>query len=165
MGALSWDAVATIVTGVLAVGAAVFVGLRQLRLMSEQTAIAARQVDLETLKLRSELFDRRMKVYDTTVKWLRHFWANGHAPADALREDYIWAIETAKFLFRPAVAQQMTHWLRQASQHDRLLWGADPASSMPLAQELNDVAKTVNALFGEEMRLGAGGQDVEVTRS
>lgn len=52
-----------LVGGLLAVAAAVVVGLRQSQIMKSQTDIAKRMFELEEVRLKSELYDRRMEVY------------------------------------------------------------------------------------------------------
>jgi hypothetical protein len=150
----TWEAFATLMTGVLAVGAAMYVGHRQTKIMTEQTAIAKGQVDLEHLKLRADLFDRRMQVYEATVRWLQDIWTNGNAPKGEAHTNYIWAMEKAKFLFRPAVADQMEEWFRMANKADLLDKLEKLEEAMPIRQQLWDLAKTVNGIFGDEMRLG-----------
>lgn len=60
---LTWDAVATIVTGVLAVGAALFVGLKQTEIMRNQQSDLLKQNNmnlfLQQQSLRNDLLDRR----------------------------------------------------------------------------------------------------------
>ena len=55
-GALTWEAAATFATGVLAGGGAVFIGLLQ-------NKILASQQNVERLRLKSELFDKRYRVF------------------------------------------------------------------------------------------------------
>lgn len=94
-------------TGALAVGAAVLVGLRQAKIMAEQTAIANRQVELEVLKLRSDLFDRRVQVYESAHRWLGTILQTAAAPEGDMRREYGRAMDRAKFLFRPQVYARM----------------------------------------------------------
>lgn len=67
---LSWDAFATILTGALAVGAAIFVGVRQHQIIKRQT-------DIQALALNASLFDRRMAFvsaftdHSIALKWQR----------------------------------------------------------------------------------------------
>jgi len=73
--AITWDAVATFVTGLLAVGAAWWVGLRQTDLMRQLQGEAAIQnkasLFLQQQSLRSELLGRRAKC----IEQIRPFWA------------------------------------------------------------------------------------------
>ena len=54
---LSWEAVAALMTGAAAVGAAVFVGLRQ-------QVIMLGQLEIEASKMRIDLFDKRMRIVE-----------------------------------------------------------------------------------------------------
>jgi hypothetical protein len=64
--AFSWEAFATLATGVLAVSGAVVIGVLQVGIQARQSAILERQVGLHELKLRSDLFERRFRVYEAT---------------------------------------------------------------------------------------------------
>lgn len=85
-GAFSWEAFATITTGLAAVAAATIVGFRQLRLIASQNALQARQADYareaserdyhqreQTLRL--ALLERRLVVLDDFrgiwTEWIR----------------------------------------------------------------------------------------------
>lgn len=159
----TWEAFATLFTGVAAVVGATVIGWRQSQIMAKQTAISEKQAEIEKLNHRSEQFDRRMKVYETAVEWLRHFWAHGSAATGDLHNRYIWAIETAKFLFRPEVSAAMENWRKAASKHDFLIKTDKAEEAMPLGTQLWDVAKTINDLFAPEMRLGEAGEVIPVS--
>lgn len=95
------------VTGLAAVVAAVIVGLRQAgiqlaqaRISSKQTEILAKQVGLEELKLRNELFDRRFDVYRKTQSFIGSLAMIERAQNDATAEiDFLNARDIARFLF------------------------------------------------------------------
>jgi hypothetical protein len=90
---IDWQAWATLATGILAVGAAIFVGLRQMKISSRQndildrqalishrqTEILDRQAGIEEAKLKAELFDRRLQTFEVTADFLLHL---GSMPAD-----------------------------------------------------------------------------------
>lgn len=61
---VSWEAFATLITGILAVGAAVWVGLKQQK-------ITAQQLENERLSLRLELFEKRYEFYDVLTRYIR----------------------------------------------------------------------------------------------
>lgn len=61
---VSWEAFAAFTTGVLAVGAAVWVGLKQQK-------ITAQQLENERLTLRLELFEQRYEFYDVLTRYIR----------------------------------------------------------------------------------------------
>lgn len=61
---VSWEAFATLITGALAVGAAVWVGKRQ-------QEITAQQLENERLALRLDLFEKRYEFYDVLTRYIR----------------------------------------------------------------------------------------------
>lgn len=74
----TWQAFATLATGFAAVGGATFVGLRQHDLIRYQASVAERQAataesaaQVARLKLRADLFDKRMAVYAAMMAYLR----------------------------------------------------------------------------------------------
>ena len=97
----SWTAFATLATGFAAVGGAIYVGGKQARISRQQAQILAQQASVARIKLRSDLFDRRFKVYEAIKVYLHD--------AMALRVDFDphlekWAtmkeqLEQARFLF------------------------------------------------------------------
>lgn len=95
---VSWEAFATILTGVLAVGAATFVGLRQ-----HQTI--RRQADIQALALNASLFDRRMVIvaafgeHANALKWRPE-------ELDEARRNLAEKSREAAFLF-PAVVMEI----------------------------------------------------------
>ncbi|MBI5941438.1 MAG: hypothetical protein HY859_13525 [Caulobacterales bacterium] len=92
----SWEAFATLVTGALAVGGAVWIHRRQ-------TLILDRQVEIEALKTRIELFDRRMKIVELHSKLLsRSFNEQTRLPHLAAFMD---ARGSVPFLFDEAVGK------------------------------------------------------------
>lgn len=117
VGGFAWDTLATLFRGVAAVVAAGIIGWRQSIIMAEQTAIARGQVDLEQMKLRADLFDRRMAVFQATYRWLGDFWGNGRQPTGEVEREFVWATDTAKLLFRPAIAEQMRVWYLMGVDH------------------------------------------------
>ena len=75
--AFTWDAFATLMTalvGLFAVSGAIYVGIKQAgiakaqtEIAGRQTAILHRQAELEEVKLRADIFDRRFKVYEAAA--------------------------------------------------------------------------------------------------
>jgi len=99
---LSWEAFATLLTGVLAVGAAYWIGQRQTGIASTQTSIQKEQAEiqreqaeiqreqlalqaqlaeLEKFKFRQIMFDARYEVYQASRTWLVATIQNGIPPA------------------------------------------------------------------------------------
>lgn len=115
---LSWEAFATLLAGALAVGAAIYVGLRQTQIQTKQVLIQDRLAELEELKLRQALFDARYQVYNASRKWLVFTVQHGSPPysTKGLEEaqlavemkwadEFLDAVDRSRFLFRPAVRQ------------------------------------------------------------
>ena len=94
MEALTWDAVATLTTGILAVGSASLVAMKQV-------AIVRRQTLLQELSFRGDVFDKRMKVFNAVRAYMRMMMSTSSndydTSADAVA--FIEAAEEARFLF------------------------------------------------------------------
>ena len=111
-GAFTWEAFATLATGLAAVAGAVWVGSRQMniayaqtRISLKQTAILDRQNRLEESKLRAELFDRRMLVYEATADFLinlRDIRGQSAGVAERL-QTFSQKMRESEFLFAPKV--------------------------------------------------------------
>ena len=145
-GEFSWESFSTLAAGGGAILGAVIVGIRQ-------TKILDRQVNLERMKLRVELFDRRIVVYEATIKWLQEFWRKGDAPEGAVQTEFVWAIEKSKFLFRPEISTTLSDWLVKARQHSVLKAAGDYEKADPLGRVLWDAGNRVNNMFVNEMRV------------
>ena len=170
---LSWEAFATLVTGGGAVTAALVIGLRQMGIARDQVGIAdrqsrilAKQVHLEELRLRTELFERRFAVYQATREFLADIMRSAAEPERGLQQKFLTAIDQSKFLFRTSVHDDLTDiWRRSCNffatksimshlfestgdygaenvenEHAYLLW---------LVQRLENLSD----LFGEEAKL------------
>jgi hypothetical protein len=88
----TWEAFATLATGLAAVGAAVFIGTRQAEIQKVQAGI-------QSLALRSDLFDRRYRVYERTQKFVGIICRTGDAPDHDLDGQFLMAMGESKFLF------------------------------------------------------------------
>lgn len=129
---MSWEAFAALLTGVLAVGAALVVGLRQVgistrqtEILSDQALIQDRLVGIEELKLRHALFEDRIEIYDATREFLETIVRNAEVPGlavernekvrvaqDKIRRNFTEAIDRSRFLFRPSVSDALNDlWL------------------------------------------------------
>jgi hypothetical protein len=106
---IDWAAWATFSTGVLAVGAALFVGVRQSRIGQRQTDILAQQVEIsdriaatEEARVRLELFQKRyefVQTYNLFIKRVR-------AKRDDFSEEdtaFLEGAKEAEFLFPRAL--------------------------------------------------------------
>ena len=68
---INWEAWATFTVGVAAVIGATIVGLRQTGIARQQTLILASQVEIERARLRAELYDRRLTVYEGVERYIK----------------------------------------------------------------------------------------------
>lgn len=93
---LSWEAFATLLTGLVAIAAAYLVGLRQAKILE-------RQAEIEAIKVRVELFDRRMKIVELHAKLASlHYNFDTRLP---FVRDFIDLRGSVGFLFDQQVAQ------------------------------------------------------------
>lgn len=125
---LSWEAFATMITGALAVYAAWRVGLRQVEIQGRQAKIQERLAAIEERKLRSDLFDRRIAVYEAASKWFAYFLTTGQVAGRPTRAQktmnmvsdkpraipgmevsiaYLDAMLMSRFLFQPHVERAL----------------------------------------------------------
>lgn len=134
---LSWEAFATLLTGALAVGAALLVGLRQTDIQTKQVLIQNRLADLEEFKLKEALFDARYAVYNGARMWLLATVQAGTPPysiKDLKGEtkaaefkwanDFLDALDRSRFLFRPSVRAELVKMYeagQELRQADRAL--------------------------------------------
>lgn len=162
--AFTWEAFATLFTGLMAVSAAYQVGIHQLAIMAKQTDIAGRQVELETLKLRSDLFDRRVLVYESTHRWLADIVRTAATPTGDLRIEYLRAMDKAKFLYRPAVHKRLWElWelgARLTLHHDK----QEHDKAEPVLLALTNAVTEIIDLFSPELHLGDGPQPVPAAK-
>ncbi|MBO6689528.1 MAG: hypothetical protein JJ931_04290 [Henriciella sp.] len=156
--AFSWEAFATLVAGSSAVIGAVFVASRQQKILKHQS-------EIERLKLRSDTFELRWSVYQTTIDWLRHWYQHENVPAIDLHNEFMMAMERSKFLFRPAVYKKLREW---DSKRQKIKVLVDRVERMTLpdadvahiqdqiariSDDLNQAFKEVSDLFGKEMKM------------
>lgn len=190
----TWEAFATLFAGVLAFVAgggaiigAVIVGKRQATILKEQADIQARQaqiagraLDIEELKVRTELFDDRFKVYQATREWLNFIVmyarlpgasGEGVGPVEGERElnaQFFQQLDRARFLFRPSVYERLRRvvdegWAIRLNQRKALRATDDEARGRFVDAEdaaFNNVRQAhseLSAIFGEELNLSSHG--------
>jgi dsDNA-binding SOS-regulon protein len=90
--AFTWEAFATILTGVSAVAGAVWVARGQMKIQNKQTHIQA-------YALRSDLFDRRYKIFDETRKFLTNIPPSRESDYHDAKSQFQAAREEALLLF------------------------------------------------------------------
>ncbi len=98
--AFSWEAFATLFTGLAAVMAAAVIGWRQ-------STIMAQQVEIQQQTLRSELFDRRMRNFDTVQRLIYQVRERPDAFNASVIHQFHGAIDEAKFLFPQDVSERL----------------------------------------------------------
>lgn len=96
LASFSWEALATLLTGFLAVGAAWWVGRRQ-------TAILRSQAQVQRYDLIAKLFELRSAAYYDVRSHLAWVVKNAAVPSPAQQADFYAAIERCRFLFPEAV--------------------------------------------------------------
>lgn len=168
----SWQAFATLVTGFGAVGGAIFIGLRQHGLIREQASIAKDQADtaknaahVTKLKLRADLFDRRMAVFLALKTYLR--------AALSSNTDKIWdatpeleeQLARAQFLFSDSITSEITKAINDSDalynarleKNEAQDAGKDAkeliAALGPLRRKLRRRLEKLAETMGDEMKL------------
>lgn len=169
------EAVATLTTGILAVGGAIYVGREQARIQHRQAGIADRQtkiLDRQTklaeLTLRKELFDQRFAVYEATQRLLMQAMREGGWVDwnDPVMTPFFVAKDKAKFLFRPAVSQGLQevwtkvnagtaiHKVMMATYDKEGHYGTNNVERQhEITTWLDLRLRSLSDLFGDELRL------------
>ena len=166
LSAFTWEAFATLVTGIVAVGGATLIGLRQVGISDRQSAIMERQVGLDELKLRSDLFDRRFAVYEATRQFLAEIVAHADEPEKETQNRFLWAVDQSRFLFSSDVSARLTDlWRRSCGffavkkmmkhQYDQTgdYGQANIDREYEYLTATSDVLAKLSDVFAEEMRL------------
>ena len=164
--AFDWQSFATLATGALAVGGAVIVGLRQLRIAERQNAILTKQTDLAELTLRHDLFDRRAAIYDAASDYLGAILVHAAPPDQATDHAYIVAKRQAKLIFRPEVEARLDeiwrrgcafralHSVSRATYEREGHYGdGNPEREAAALTRFHEDIEGLVDLFGDEMRL------------
>jgi hypothetical protein len=157
----TWEAFATLATGLAAVFAAYLVGRKQ-------SQIQADQLEIERLALKSSLFDRRFEIYTITEAFVEGVVSgNGHLPPSA--NGAFWSgRRKSRFVFRKTVFDGLDEIYVKAVELERVTIENTSAmqSKKPKAEllELKAKKEELNAWFRvkredfhdlfEEMHLG-----------
>ena len=94
--AFSWEAFATLATGLAAVGAAVVIGMKQAEIQRVQAGI-------QSLALKSDLFDRRYSLYDRVKRYLIDLQKLAGQRDWDCEQQFLVARGEAQFLFHSSV--------------------------------------------------------------
>jgi hypothetical protein len=162
---LDWQALATLLTGVLAVGGAILIGLRQLRITRRQTEIAERQTRFAELSLRHQIFDKRMRVYDRVTLFLGMIIREGAYPVQ-LEADFLSALGASRFLFPAATYENLrTVWeramafrllknqMQKAFETEGHYGEGNPEQEEAALNWFHEQLESLPDLFGDELRL------------
>lgn len=109
----SWEAFATLTTGLSAVGAAVYVARKQSEIQRAQVAI-------QDLELRSDLFERRYTVFDGVKFFLLEILRLADSPSHEAEQQFLIAMGEAKFLFNDSVVSSLDEIWKKACQFHAL---------------------------------------------
>lgn len=103
---LSWEAFATLFTGLVALGGAIWLGVRQTGIQLAQIELLKVQSDLHDLEVRTALFDRRLEVYSATRDVLNELISTTRFPEQAFPA-FLGAIEIGRLLFSEEVVSRL----------------------------------------------------------
>jgi hypothetical protein len=144
------------------------VGRRQVAIARQQKDILARQVALDELKLRSDLFDRRFSVYEATRTFLTEVMRIADKVTAEAQYQFSIAIDQSTFLFREEVRTSLLEIWSDYCQFEAVksAMKAKFESSGEYGQEnidreykylvtLDATIRSLSELFGDELRLGA----------
>lgn len=98
--AFDWQSFATLATGLLAVGAALIIGLRQSAITRQQNEILAMQATLAETSLKHDLFEKRYQVYDAVRGFLLFIIQHAQFPEPLHEQAFLRAKHEAQFFFR-----------------------------------------------------------------
>lgn len=160
----SWEAFATLTGGILAVVAALAVGIRQTQISRDQTTILARQVHLAELEQKIALYDKRMEIFHSANDFLVEVLHHTGSPPPETRNDYLKCLNLSRFLFSPALFNKLNEiWhivgeLVVLKAEMQMSWNAhghygdgNPAKELALLTKIDELRRNLPDDF-EEMR-------------
>lgn len=161
-----WQSFSTLMAGLMALVAALIIGRRQLRLLDAQTSILSKQVDTDRLRLRHELFERRLAVFTATQDLLRHIIAKGDVPDQKTESNFLQAKGQATFLFDEVINQHLQHLWERVTEYQysrraqHIAFERDGTFDRGVNQAIADLHREMAKLLAslpehfEELRLG-----------
>lgn len=165
----SWEAFATLATGLAAVVAAYLIGRRQSAILVRQTdlqaQIAREAQAIERLKIKTDLFTHRMTVYEDVRVWLAGLVMSGNQVDNDAQRAMLAAIDRSQFLFHRVVTERLRNLYNDAFVHGAMkeIRKYETATPNDLKRADDAWARLVASsdrlfeLFGDELRLGAEG--------
>lgn len=155
----TWDAFATLLTGVLAVAGAVWVGLRQTKILDRQTRLA-------DLTFKSDLFEKRAAVFEATAEFLAEILRQAAYPDRDREVAFIHAMGQARFLFGAGVHDGLEEIRKRALNLAALkremestfareghYGDGNPDREYELLRWFDERFRTLTDLFGDALRL------------
>lgn len=159
-----WDALATLLAGAGAVVAAIIIGKRQTSIAAQQNGILdrqagiadrqtdmiAQQVEVQKLALRSDLYDRRFKVFEVTSEYLRSVYNGEEIMGTELSIKWKQARDQARFLFDVELSNALEGMHKAAYSY----YGIQRLYNSRMRSGQEVAAGDVNAVTDAQNRLG-----------
>jgi hypothetical protein len=123
---LSWEAFATLFTGLVALGGAIWLGTRQTRIQLAQVKLLEVQSALHDLEVRTALFDRRLEVYSATRDVLNELISTTRFPEQNFPA-FLGAIEIGRLLFSDEVIARLESLRSELVDYGHLIIRMDEA--------------------------------------
>jgi len=121
---ISWEATATLITGLAAVIAAGWIGNKQNKILKKQTAISKQMSLLEEHKIKIDLFDRRMAIYVASREWLEAWKLDQNTPNESAQLAFVKAKDEVGFLFDEKLKHHLDSWWSEAEARRQAIEGA-----------------------------------------
>jgi hypothetical protein len=171
---MDWQAFATLFTGVIAVGGATIIGVKQTTIARRQVEIAERQTAIAeaqaasaesqslTAKMaqRADVFDLRFGVYSEIEKFIGTSLSGDFDQLTALDRSLKEALQRAQFLFPQSVRDELKIAFALAdecalinSESQLALSDARKNRRRVLRKKLREILRTLAKTMGEEIRL------------
>jgi hypothetical protein len=157
---LTWEAFATLITGLLAVGAALIIGLRQVALLATQHAVQKTQADqnlkLRELEIKIAVLDRR----SACIENIRPIWTRWIQDGSLSYEDATLLLSHAQqagLVFSRSIYEDLIHFSTRISQVKRHYERSQDASGR---NDKEDRLKWLNRAFALEDEIRPKFEDI-----
>lgn len=187
--AIVWAALIGFLGALIAFWGAWRLGKNQMNILKEQAAIQRmgvslqrRSLEFEELKVRTDVFDRRVAIFNVTREWFNFFFVHDRAPglfsrqSEAeitpearsaeikLHRDFVAAADQSRFLLSDDISKALDDLQRIGFQHHRLTSrianprNADKVDSLSdqidsLAESIFETERTVKEMFRREIKI------------
>lgn len=115
--------------------------------------IGRKQVELQGFAARSDLFDKRMEVYEGARRWLDAIARYPEVPKDDLMDEFLRASDRSQFLFRPIVRAEMKRWHQAAIKLEYDEKHSDTGEPSPHKAVISEARAKLYELFEPELSL------------